>query len=68
MADVVRPRNGAHGAPYREGVHRKIHHWREALEGKLSTAGKETSSHGIQVNQEGEQGVQNIHGSVRVNL
>ena len=65
---MVIPRDGAQGVTYREGVHGKIHHWREALEGQLSPSGEETSSRGVQVNQDGEQVVQNVHSSVRFNM
>ena len=65
---MVIPRDGAHGALYQEGVHGKLHHWREALEGQLSTVRKETSRRGVQVNKDGEHGVQHVRFSVRVNL
>ena len=44
VTDVVRPRDGAHGAPYPEGVHRKLYHGKEALFRQISTAGKYTPS------------------------
>ena len=55
VTDLVRPRDGVHRALYPKGVHGKLHHWREALAAQLSTAGKELSSRGVQVDRDGEQ-------------
>ena len=68
MADLVRPRDGAHGAPYPKDVHGKLHHLREALLGQLSMAEKYLLSRGVQVDQEGEQRVKNMHSSIRFYL
>ena len=64
---MVRPRNSAHGAAHREGFSGKFHHRRDTLVGKLSLAGEETPSHGVEDNRDGEQQVKQVHWYVMVN-
>ena len=63
---MVRPRDDVHRDPYQEGVHRKLHHWMEALKGQLSTSDKEPLIRGIQAYRDKEQRLQKVHCSVQV--
>ena len=65
---MVRPWDGAHGAPYPECVHGKLYHGREALAGNIYTAGKELPRRGLQADWDGEQQMNKVHRSIWVDL
>ena len=53
VTDVVCHRDGAHGAPYPEGIHSQLNHGREVLAGQLYMESEEPLSRGVQADQYG---------------
>ena len=58
---MVSPRDGAHGALYREGFHRNLNHSREALARQIYFAREEPPGYGVNYDRDKKQQVHEIH-------